>query len=97
MMETTTTLSPTEVMAEVKRFFLGPGAFHSAWLEHEGESYLTFGTFRGNLAVGAFPDPEHEGRTRVRVSTLRDEGAVPRLLTYLRTLDLQAAGTSGRA
>lgn len=85
--ETTTILSPTDVLQAVKRFFMGEDAYHSAWLERESETHLSFGTFRGNIAVAAFPDPEQDGRTRVRVSTLREEHAVPRLMTYLRTLD----------
>ncbi len=85
--ETTTHLPPEAVLRAVKRFFLGEDALHSAWLERESETHLGFGTFRGNIAVAAFPDPEREGRTRVRVSTLREEHAVPRLMTYLRTLD----------
>lgn len=86
-METTTSLPPERVLEAVKEFFLGDEPFHSAWLIAESESHLSFGTFRGNLAVAAFPDPKGEAPTRVRVSTLREEGAVPRLLTYLRTLD----------
>lgn len=85
-METTTSLPPQRVLEAVKEFFLGDEPFHSAWLVSESETHLSFATFRGNLAVAAFPDPRGEAPTRVRVSTLREEGAVPRLLTYLRTL-----------
>lgn len=85
--ETTTSLTPPDVLEAVKRFFMGEDAYHTAWLERESETHLSFGTFRGNIAVAAFPDPEQEGRTKVRVSTLREEHAVPRLMTYLRTLD----------
>jgi hypothetical protein len=86
--EITTELSPESVLKAVRSFFMGQGALHSAWLETESETHLSFGTFRGNLAVAAFPDPTGEAPTRVRVSTLREEGAVPRLLTYLGTLEL---------
>lgn len=85
--EITSARSPTEVLVATKAFFSGPEAYESAWLETEGEGHATFGTFRGNLAVAAFPDPEAEGRTRVRISSLREEGIVPRLVTYLRTID----------
>lgn len=85
--ETTSTLSPADVLAAAKRFFTGADALHSAWLENETEDHLSFGTFRGNIAVAAFPDPSGEARTRIRVTTLREEEAVPRLVTYLRTLD----------
>lgn len=93
--EITTRVPPAEVLEAVKRFFGGPEPFHDAWLENESEGHLSFGTFRGNIAVAAFPDPEGKAPTRVRVSTLREEGAVPRLLTYLRTLDASGleAGT----
>jgi hypothetical protein len=92
--EITTGLSPESVLNAVRSFFMGRDSLHSAWLETESETHLSFGTFRGNLAVAAFPDPLGEAPTRVRVSTLREEGAVPRLLTYLRTLE--DAGDAGR-
>jgi hypothetical protein len=84
--EITTSLPPEEVLRAAKAFFMGDDPFHTAWLESESESHLSLGTFRGNIAVAAFPDPEDSGRTRVRVSTLREEHVVPRLLTYLSTL-----------
>lgn len=84
--EFTSERSPTELLERTKAFFMGPEAYESAWLEEESETHASFGTFRGNLAVAAFPDPEGEGRTRVRISTLREEGIVPRLVTYLKTL-----------
>lgn len=90
--ETTTTLPPADVLDAVRHFFMGGDAYHEAWLETESESHLSFGTFRGNLAVAAFPDPAGEAPTRVRITTLREEGVVPRLLTYLQTLDREASG-----
>lgn len=95
--EITSGRSPAEILAATKAFFWGPEAYESAWLETESESHASFGTFRGNLAVAAFADPEREGRTRIRVSTLREEGIVPRLVTYLRTLDeARPAASTGR-
>ena len=88
--ETNTSLSPGEVLDAVKRFFTGEHALGSAWLEGESESHVAFATFRGNLAVAAFPDPSGASRTRIRITTLREEGAVPRLVTYLGTLDAPA-------
>lgn len=85
--EITTRLPPADVLAAARRFFMGPEAYHEAWLETESEGHVSFGTFRGKIAVAAFPDPREEAPTRVRVSTLREEGAVPRLLTYLGTLE----------
>ncbi len=88
--EISSELSPEEVLEATREFFMGPEAVHSAWLEGESATHLSFGTFRGNLAVAAFPDPETGGATRVRITTLRDEGAVPRLVTHLRTLEAAA-------
>lgn len=85
--ETTSTLPPADVLAAAKRFFTGDEPFYSAWLESESDTHLSVGTFRGTIAVAAFPDPRGEAPTRVRVSTLREEGAVPRLVTYLASLD----------
>lgn len=95
--ETTTTLPPTEVLEAVREFFMGGDAYHEAWLERESESHLSFGTFRGNLAVAAFPDPAGEAPTRIRITTLREEGVVPRLLTYLQTLDRDTSGAAAVA
>jgi hypothetical protein len=83
--ETTTTLAPEQVLSAVRRFFMGADSVHSAWLETESDTHISFGTFRGNLAVAAFPDPLDEAPTRVRISTLREESAVGKLVTYLRT------------
>lgn len=85
--EITSELSAARVLEAAKEFFMGDDAYQPAWLETESESHLGFGTFRGNLAVAAFPDPDGEAPTRVRISTLREEGTVPRLVTYLSTLD----------
>lgn len=90
--EITSELSPREILEATRTFFLGGDAFHDAWLETESDSHLGFSTFRGNLAVAAFADPRGEARTRIRISTLREEGAVPRLVTYLETLEPERAG-----
>lgn len=85
--EITSELSPRALLEATRAFFLGKEAYRHAWLETESDSHLGFCTFRGNLAVAAFPDPRGEGRTRIRISTLREEGTVPRLVTYLGSLD----------
>jgi hypothetical protein len=97
--ETTTTLPPDEVLGAVRRFFMGSDSLHSAWLETESDTHVSFGTFRGNLAIAAFPDPLDEAQTRVRISTLREESAVGRLVTYLRAREAtdRAARESGGA
>ncbi|MFQ5677908.1 MAG: hypothetical protein ACE5HP_00440 [Gemmatimonadota bacterium] len=86
-LETTTTRSPREVIRAAKEFLLGEASDRSVWLERESDTHLSLATFRGNLVVAAFPDPEAAGTTRVRVSTLRRERVAPRLLTFLGTLD----------
>ncbi len=85
--EIRSSLSPREVLDAARRFFAGEDALGSAWLEGESESHVAFATFRGKLVVAAFPDPEEADGTRVRITTLREDGAMPRLVTYLRTLD----------
>ena len=92
--ETTTTLAPGEVLAAARRFFTGPDRMADAWIDGESDTHVAFATFRGNLAVSAVPDPSVPGRSLVRVSTLRDEGLVPRFLAWLATLE-PAAATSG--
>lgn len=85
--EITTSLSPREVLEEAKRFFMSSLSVYSAWLEEESETHCTFSTFRSRIAVSAFPDPEGEAPTRVRVSTLRVDEALDKFLTHVRTLD----------
>lgn len=81
--ETTTAIAPGAVLQAAKEFFTGPRRVADAWIDSESDSHLSFCTFRGNLSVSAVPDPEETGGSRVRISTLRDEGLVPRLVAYL--------------
>jgi hypothetical protein len=83
--ETTTSLQPDQVFAAAKRFFTGGEAVHSTWIETESSTHVSFSTFRSNIAVSAVPDREAAGATKVRVSSLRDAGAVGRFLTFLST------------
>ena len=66
-----------------RAFFQGKDPMANAWIETESESHIAFCTFRGNLSIAAFPDPELPGKTKVRVTTLREEGIVPRLLAQI--------------
>lgn len=91
-LETTTEIAPERILEEARDFFTGEGAVYSAWLEEESDSHLTLGTFRNKIAVSAFPDPEGEARTRVRVSTLRVDDAIGKFITFVRTLSPDAAG-----
>ena len=83
--ETTTSLPPDEVLAAARGFFTGEEAIHSAWVEAESSTHVSFGTFRSNIVVSAVPDSGAAGLTRVRVSSLRDAGAVGGFITFLGT------------
>lgn len=81
--ETASALAPADVLAATRDFFLGDDRMVDAWVDTESDTHIAFCTFRGNLSVAAFPDPAGPGGTRVRVTTLREEGIVPRLLAHL--------------
>ena len=82
--EVTTKLEPAAVLDRARQFFSEAGSIYSASLAEESESHLTFTTFRSRLAIAAYPDPDgHE--TRVRVSTLRPDAAVGKLLAFVRS------------
>lgn len=83
--ETTTDLSPSDVLEMARAFFAGPEAVHTMSVSESSDTHLEFASFRSSLFVAAFPDPDGEGRTRVRVSTLREYGAADQFLTFLRT------------
>lgn len=84
--ETTTELPPSRVLELAREFFTGPDAVYRASVSEESDSHVTFATFRSRIAVAAFPDPEGEAPTRVRVSTLREYKIADKFLTYLRTV-----------
>ncbi|MYA33389.1 MAG: hypothetical protein F4164_03385 [Gemmatimonadales bacterium] len=81
--ETVSALAPADVLAATRDFFIGDDRMVDAWVDTESNTHIAFCTFRGNLSVAAFPDPAAPAGTRVRVTTLREEGIVPRLLAYL--------------
>ena len=58
----------------------------------QGDHHLTVATFRSRLAISAFPDPDGRG-TRVRISTLRRNDAVGKLLTLLATGEVENEAT----
>ena len=86
--ETLTAMSPERTIDAARRFFTDSGAALPATIVEEGSNHLTVALFRSRLAISAFSDPEGRG-TRVRVSTLRRNDAVGKLLTLL------AAGEAG--
>lgn len=89
--ETTTPLSPAEVLVHAREFFTARDSLHTASIETESDSHITFNTFRSRIAVSAFADPEEEDSTRVRVTTLREDATAAKFITYVRT-----AASSGR-
>jgi len=82
--ETLTAMSPEQTIEEAKRFFTDSDATLPATIVEQGGNHLTVAAFRSRLAISAFPDPDGRG-TRVRVSTLRRNDAVGKLLTLLAT------------
>lgn len=82
--ETVTALEPDAAIDVALGFFTDPGSPLPATVVEQGDGHLTVETFRSTVAVSAFPDPGGRG-TRVRVSTLRRNDAVGKLLTLLST------------
>ncbi len=88
--ETLTALDPHAAIEQAKRFFTDTNSPLPATVVEEGETSLTVETFRSTVAVSAFEDPDGRG-TRVRVSTLRRNDALGKLLTLLATGEAAAA------
>lgn len=91
--ETVTDLPPREVLELARDFFTGRNAVYDASISEESDTHIAFATFRSRIVVAAFPDPEAEGRTRARVSTLREYAVADKFITYL---DTHAADQSER-
>lgn len=96
--ETTTDIPPADVLEMARAFFAGPEAVHDMSISEASDTHVEFASFRSSLLVAVFPDPDDEGRTRVRVSTLREYGPADQFLTWLRTasdrVEARAPGTS---
>lgn len=92
--ETTTSLPPDQVLTAARSFFTGGEAVHATWVETESSTHVSFATFRSNIVVSAVPESGTPGATRVRVSSLRDAGAVGRFLTFLSTASDGAASAT---
>ena len=82
--ETTTLLTPAQVLDEARRFFTGKDSVFAATVVDESDRHVTVATFRSRLAISAWADEAIDG-TRVRVSTLRRQNAVGRFLSWLET------------
>jgi tartrate dehydratase beta subunit/fumarate hydratase class I family protein len=92
--ETITDLAPDDVLDLAREFFTGRDAVHEASVSEESDTHITFATFRSRIVVAAFPDPDGEDETRVRVSTLREYDVADQFLTFVRTAP-RAAPRSG--
>jgi hypothetical protein len=81
MQRARTSLSPNEVLAEAKRFFLRRNSMYPAYLEREGPMYLTFrGQGGEEVAIGV--DAEADG-TSVTGSTYMFDQQIARFFTTL--------------
>lgn len=89
--ETTTALSPTEAIAETKRFFTGSLVGYSGTIEDETDTSLLLNDFRNRIAISAIGPRDGPGSTRVRVSTLRPDARVAKYLSFIRTARPEAA------
>lgn len=82
--ETTTALTPEQVLVEARRFFTDEKSVSAATIVDESDRHLTVATFRSRIAISAWSDDETDS-TRVRVSTLRRQEAVGKFLALLET------------
>jgi hypothetical protein len=80
--ETLVSLPPDRVLELARRFFTGSASGYAGTLVEEGEGFVRFQVFRGQLAIAALQDGE---RTRVRCSTLRYHPSVGQFLLQLET------------
>ena len=79
--ETTTTLSPSDVLARAKTFFSERIPHQSAYLEQESERHATFRGQGGEELTIAVSDTD--GPTVVRASTLLFDQAIGRFFSTL--------------
>ncbi len=83
LQETTTSLSPADVLAAAKRFFTRRNSVYAAFVDMEGPNYVTLrGQGGEEIAVGAMTQ---DGVTRVTGSTYLFDQQVARFLSTLPT------------
>jgi hypothetical protein len=81
LQETTTTLSPAEVLAAARRFFQRRNSIYAAFLEKEGPTYVTFrGQGGEELVIAAHPG---DGGTQVTGSTYMFDAQIARFFSTL--------------
>jgi hypothetical protein len=81
--ETTTSLSPADVLREAKTFFARQSGVYSAFVEQEGPNYITLRGMGGEeVAVGIAPVKDGGG-TRVTASSYLFDQQIARFLSTL--------------
>ena len=87
LQEYRTTLTPDEVLAAAKRFFLRRSSLYAAFLDREGPTFVSFrGQGTEELVIAAAP---HEGATRVTGSTYLYDMQIARFFTTLPPFRLE--------
>jgi hypothetical protein len=93
LQEATTRLTPSEVLAEAKKFFPRQLAIYAAFPEQESASHLTFrGQGGEELVIGVVPASDG---TRVSGSTYLFDPQVARFLASLPPVTLEVVETGG--
>jgi hypothetical protein len=81
LQETSTVLSPTDVLARAKDFFMQRNPLYAAFLEKEGPGYATFrGQGGEEIVIAATPK---DGATRVTGSTYLFDMQIARFFASL--------------
>jgi hypothetical protein len=81
LQQTRTSLSPSDVLASAKQFFLRRNSLYPAFLEQEGPTYVTFrGQGGEEVAIGVAPDL---AATAVTGSTYMFDQQIARFFTTL--------------
>ena len=94
LQETTTTIAPSEVLEEAKRFFPRQLGIYAAFPEQESTTHVTFrGQGGEEIVIGAY---RKDDGTRVSGSTYLFDPQVARFLATLPPLPIEAVETGGR-
>jgi hypothetical protein len=91
--ETTTTLSPEDVLAAAKQFFARRNPIYAAFIEKEGPTYVTFrGQGGEELVIAVAP---LQGGTAVRGSTYLFDQQVGRFFATLPPVPVRPQAVTG--
>jgi hypothetical protein len=86
--ETTTTSTPAEVLAAAKKFFVRHNPIYGAFVEREGDSYVSFrGQGGEELVIGVAPGDD--GLTMVRGSTYLFDQQIGRFFSTLSPVGMR--------